>query len=61
MCIRDSFTTKPRETSTGLGLATVLRVVRRHHGFIGLETEVGRGSCFTCYFPAMAAQTSPAA
>ena len=55
------FSTKPRETSTGLGLATVLRVVRRHRGFIGLETEVGRGSCFTCYFPALAAQNFAAA
>lgn len=47
------FTTKPRETATGLGLATVLRVMRRHHGFIGVETEVGGGTCFTCYFPAL--------
>jgi two-component system cell cycle sensor histidine kinase/response regulator CckA len=47
------FTTKPRETATGLGLATVLRVMRRHHGFIGFQTEWGNGTCFTCYFPAM--------
>jgi two-component system cell cycle sensor histidine kinase/response regulator CckA len=47
------FTTKPRETATGLGLATVLRVMRRHHGFIGVETAVGSGTCFTCYFPAI--------
>jgi two-component system cell cycle sensor histidine kinase/response regulator CckA len=49
------FTTKPRETATGLGLATVLRVMRRHHGFIGFESAVGDGSCFTCYFPALPA------
>lgn len=47
------FTTKPRETATGLGLATVLRVMRRHHGFIGVESQVGGGTCFTCYFPAL--------
>jgi signal transduction histidine kinase len=29
----------------------VLRVVRRHEGFINVETVVGRGTCFTCYFP----------
>lgn len=47
------FTTKPRETATGLGLATVLRVMRRHRGFIGFESEVGGGTCFTCYFPTL--------
>lgn len=47
------FTTKPRETATGLGLAVVLRVMRRHNGFVGYETEVGAGTCFTCYFPAL--------
>jgi two-component system, cell cycle sensor histidine kinase and response regulator CckA len=49
------FTTKPRETATGLGLATVLRVMRRHHGFIGFQTKVGSGTCFTCYFPTVSA------
>lgn len=47
------FTTKPRETATGLGLATVLRVMRRHRGFIGFETKVGGGTCFTCYSPTL--------
>jgi two-component system, cell cycle sensor histidine kinase and response regulator CckA len=47
------FTTKPRETATGLGLATVLRVMKRHHGFVGFETEMGGGTCFTCYFPSL--------
>ena len=45
--------TKPSETSTGLGLATVLRVMRHHRGFVGYETLIGRGTCFTCYFPAL--------
>lgn len=47
------FTTKPRETATGLGLAIALRVVRRHHGFIGFQTQWGAGTCFTCHFPAL--------
>jgi signal transduction histidine kinase len=47
------FTTKARETATGLGLATVLRVMRRHQGFIAYESQVGDGTCFTCYFPAL--------
>ncbi len=45
------FTTKPADRGTGLGLATVLRLVRRHEGFISVETAVGKGTCFTCYFP----------
>ena len=47
------FTTKPREIATGLGLATVLRVIRRHHGFVGFATEMGAGTCFTCYIPTL--------
>jgi PAS domain S-box-containing protein len=45
------FTTKPSDVGTGLGLATVLRLIRAHDGFIGFETQVGAGTCFTCYFP----------
>ena len=46
------FTTKPKDKGTGLGLATVVRLIRRHGGFITLHTEVGKGTCFTCHFPA---------
>jgi len=45
------FTTKPKGKGTGLGLATVLRLMRRHGGFVALETEVGRGTAFHCHFP----------
>ncbi len=43
------FTTKKH--GTGLGLATVLSVVRKHGGQIGLDTEVGKGTAFTVYLP----------
>jgi two-component system cell cycle sensor histidine kinase/response regulator CckA len=43
------FTTKKH--GTGLGLATVLSIVRRHGGQIGLETEVGVGTAFAVYLP----------
>jgi len=46
------FTTKPADQGTGLGLATVRGIVAAHHGFIGLETEPGRGTTFRVYFPA---------
>jgi PAS domain S-box-containing protein len=43
------FTTKKH--GTGLGLATVLSIVRKHGGQIGLDTEVGKGTAFTVYLP----------
>ncbi|HTL68014.1 MAG TPA: PAS domain-containing protein [Lacunisphaera sp.] len=43
------FTTK--KTGTGLGLATVLSIVKRHGGQMGVESEVGVGTAFTVYLP----------
>ncbi len=43
------FTTKKH--GTGLGLATVLSIVRRHGGQIGLDTALGVGTAFTVYLP----------
>jgi PAS domain S-box-containing protein len=43
------FTTKKH--GTGLGLATVMSIVRRHGGQIGLDTQVGVGTAFAVYLP----------
>ncbi|MFI5319166.1 MAG: nitrogen regulation protein NR(II) [Myxococcota bacterium] len=44
------FTTKP--SGTGLGLATVHRIVTSHGGSIAVETAKGGGACFRVVLPA---------
>jgi CheY-like chemotaxis protein len=53
------FTTKEPGTGTGLGLAQVYGIVGMHDGQIRVETQVGAGTTFTIYLPAMT--TVPAA
>ena len=37
---------------TGLGLAIVKHALQRHGGTLGIASAEGRGSTFTCHFPA---------
>lgn len=47
------FTTKTK--GTGLGLAIVAGMVKRHGGFIRVDSEVGKGTTFIIELPALAA------
>lgn len=56
------FTTKDQSKGTGLGLATVRGIVKSMGGFIHVYSEVGRGSEFRIYIPALQSeQTTPPA
>jgi two-component system, cell cycle sensor histidine kinase and response regulator CckA len=49
------FSTKVIGKGTGLGLATVLGIVKSHHGFLEVQSEMGQGTVFSLYFPAIVA------
>lgn len=52
------FTTKEigSEKGMGLGLAICFSIIKNHHGVITVESEVGRGTTFIVYLPAVPRQ-----
>lgn len=45
------FTTKEVGEGTGLGLSIAYGIVQEHGGWIEIESEPGKGSCFAVYLP----------
>ena len=54
------FTTRSEAEHAGIGLSVVHGIMTAHHGAVMAESQPGRGSCFTLYFPAAIGAPVPA-
>jgi two-component system, cell cycle sensor histidine kinase and response regulator CckA len=55
------FSTKPAGKGTGLGLAMIYGIIKQSGGYIWVTSEVGVGTSFDIYLPAMTGKSEPVA
>lgn len=55
------FTTKKQGEGTGMGLAMVHGIVKRHDGYLELENQPGKGATFHVFLPMTSVDQRPAA
>ncbi|MBE9006444.1 response regulator [Fortiea sp. LEGE XX443] len=53
------FTTKDIGKGTGLGLSTVRGIIQSHGGFVNVSSQVGQGTVFKVYLPALEVPQTP--
>lgn len=51
------YSSRGQEQSLGMGLSTVLGIVKQHKGCIRVESKPGKGSCFDLFFPLIQEKT----